>query len=507
MKFVGCVLFAFSWVISPSAFGQEIPATPDVPELSLSQQIQALDLSASADGVDSAVVVQDANTGEVVYARNADALLNPASNAKVLTTLAALSFLTPEFRFKTQLVGGLKEKGDGKKSDSKKKAKENKKNQDIGKILKDGHLEVLALKGFGDPSFTSYRLEAMVRSLKTKGIKSVGEVRIDETYFDGRYIPGHDGGFSQRSFDIGSLFLDDNQMQVVVTPAAAVGEKATVNLDPPLGRDLICEGEVLTQVRGSKVSVRQSGDPLNGLGIAVDGSISVNSAPQSYRMSCKEPGSLAGHRLVDLLQRTGIRCPEEFRLAAAPFQGAVLAEEKSTELEELLRIINKKSDNFLAELLAKVLGAEYGGQPGSTEKGMKAVLRELNATGVDVNGIYMENGSGLSRNTRVKAKTLVTALQKVYDNPRLRENFIESLSVLGVDGTLRRRFRNTELAGKFVGKTGTLRGVSALSGFAFPRSGIGEKTYIYSHLINGYGKGFWQQRQLMNQILEILLNQ
>src|SRR4029453_14482537 len=101
----------------------------------------------------------------------------------------------------------------------------------------------------------------------------------------------------------------------------------------------------------------------------------------------------------------------------------------------------------------------------STEKGIKAILRELNASGVDVKGIYLENGSGLSRNSRVTAKTLVSALQKAYDNPRLKNHFIESLSVLGVDGTLRRRFRHTDLAGRFFGKTGTLRRVNTLSGY------------------------------------------
>ena len=143
MKFTALLMFLFGIAGLGRASAQEF---------GLKYQIEALDLSVSSEDVESAIIVQDANTGEVIYSRNPDLLLNPASNAKILTTLAALSFLSPEFRFKTQLIGDAKPK--------------------------DGHLRALVLKGFGDPSFTSYGLEKMVRELKDDGIRSVGEVRI-----------------------------------------------------------------------------------------------------------------------------------------------------------------------------------------------------------------------------------------------------------------------------------------------------------------------------------------
>ena len=369
-----------------------------------------------------------------------------------------------------------------------------------------GHVSVLTLKGFADLSFTSADLDSMVRDLKSKGVASVGEVRIDENYFDNRGFPGSEGGFRQRLFNVSPLFLDHNEVEVVVTPGSSVGEKASVNLNPPV-ESVDCFGEVQTSQRGGKVSVHESEASPTAFGLDVGGSIAIGAGPQTYRISCDDPGKVVGIRLLDDLRRNGISAPQDFSFGAAPKDGKVLVEKKSTSLGELLPIINKKSDNFLAEQLAKVLGAEYGGQPGSTEKGIQAILRELNATGVDVKGIFLENGSGLSRNTRVKAKTMVSALQKVYDNPRLREQFMNSLSILGVDGTLRKRFRGTDLAGRFVGKTGTLNGVTALTGFAFPNSGLGEKTYILSHLVNGSGKGFWARKALTQQILELLLSQ
>ncbi len=446
--------------------------------------IQGLAAERESYDIQAAWVVQDANTGEVLYARDPEALLNPASNAKVLTTLAALSFLGPDFRFKTQLIGD----GD----------------------FKAGSLTTLTLKGFGDPSFSTERLEEMVRDLRAKGVKSVQRVQVDQTYFDLGEYPGWSEDFRRgeaRFVDkVGALILDQNQMEVVVTPGDSVGDPAQVNLNPPLTA-FFCDGEILTRGRKSQVSIHNNGGGFEGLRLAVAGTIPAGAAPQSYRVACENPGQLAGMRLVDMLQQHGIEAPRQFSLAAAPAKGKVLVEEKSTTLSEVLTVINKKSDNFLAEQLAKVLGAEYAGAPGTTAKGMRAIFRELHATGVDTKGIYMENGSGLSRNTRIKVNTLVGALQQVYDNPRLGRDFIASLSVLGVDGTLRRRFRNTDLAGRFFGKTGTLRAVTSLSGYAFPSSGQGEKAFIFSYIINGSGKEFWQQKQLMQEVLELLLQQ
>jgi len=470
-------------------------------EAFLRAQIEELDLQGTFDGVESSLVVQNANTGEVVYSRNEAALFNPASNAKILSTLAALSYLTPDFRFKTQLIGGS-DRQDPKK---KKKAKQDK-SKKMTKVGKDGMVPILTLKGYGDPSFTSYDLEKMVRELKKKGVRRVGEVRIDETYFDNTGFPGREDGFRQRLFNVGAFFLDQNQIEVVVTPGESIGLPATVSLYPPV-EPLVCEGEILTRARGSKVTVRQAFGFQSGLGLHVSGAVALGSDPQTFSVPCDEPGKVAGQRLLVLLRQFGIEAPDRFRFAPTPDDGKILVENKSTALKDLLPIINKKSDNFLAEQITKVLGAEYFGQPGSTRKGVEAIYRELNATGVDVTGIYLENGSGLSRNSLVKARSLVSSLQKVYDNPRLREPFIETLSVLGVDGTLRRRFRNTDFEGRFVGKTGTLNGVSALTGFAYPITGSGGKLYILSHLINGSGKGFWQRKQMTQKFLELLLSQ
>jgi D-alanyl-D-alanine carboxypeptidase/D-alanyl-D-alanine-endopeptidase (penicillin-binding protein 4) len=107
----------------------------------------------------------------------------------------------------------------------------------------------------------------------------------------------------------------------------------------------------------------------------------------------------------------------------------------------------------------------------------------------------------------VKVKNLADVLQKAYEDNQLHQDFISSLSVLGVDGTLKRKFRGKELEGMFVGKTGTLNGVTALSGYVFRRSAPDRPPFIFSFIANGAGKMFWQQRQLQEKILELLINQ
>src|SRR5690606_17475545 len=134
-------------------------------------QIEELDLSVDSEGVESSLLIQNAMTGETIYSRDEKKLLNPASNAKILSTLAALSYLTPEFVFKTQLLGG-----EDKLEPQTKKKKKKKKIKSY-QLKKYGQLPILTLKGYGDPSFTSYSLRKMVRELRAKGIRSVGEIR------------------------------------------------------------------------------------------------------------------------------------------------------------------------------------------------------------------------------------------------------------------------------------------------------------------------------------------
>jgi D-alanyl-D-alanine carboxypeptidase/D-alanyl-D-alanine-endopeptidase (penicillin-binding protein 4) len=212
-------------------------------------------------------------------------------------------------------------------------------------------------------------------------------------------------------------------------------------------------------------------------------------------------------RLIDELKASGIETPDYLQIAKIPDPHWTVFEEESPPLNEILQEVNKQSNNSVAEQLTVELGAALLGKPGNTEKGIQAVCKLLKGCGIDLGGLYMENGSGLSHQTRIRARTLADVLHTAYQNPKLRGPFLNSLAVLGVDGTLRRRMRGSEMEGYFVGKTGTLNGVTALAGYVFRKSSPRSPPYIFAFIANGRGKAFWQMKVLQNKMLETLINQ
>ncbi|HKX13009.1 MAG TPA: D-alanyl-D-alanine carboxypeptidase/D-alanyl-D-alanine-endopeptidase [bacterium] len=440
-------------------------------------------MAGAAGDVQIGIIVKEASTGKVVYSRDADLPLNPASNTKVLSTLAALSSLGPNYTFKTQFLGleaGKKEKG---------------------------RLRNLTLKGFGDPLLSSDHLETMAAQLKEKGVREIESLSVDGSHFDDGDFPGQmQGRQRDASFNcsVGALSVDHNLLFLNISPGETVGSPALIEIDPPLAGFPV-EGEVLTQRRKGRIVLKNQNGDETDLGVQINGSIALKSEPLRYRISIQQPLHLAAMRLRDALSAQGILLPSETRFDPAPAKSKVLVEHRSLPLSLILQEINKRSDNFMAEQLTKALGAESEGAPGTTAKGVKTILKQLSMLGVATSSVDIENGSGLSKVNRFSAKTLAQALQVAYVDPALRQNFLSSLSVLGVDGTLRRKFRRSDLAGRFFGKTGTLNGVSSLSGYVFPKNSESE-AFVYAFIVNGKGKNFWKEKQRGQAILETLLN-
>ncbi len=444
--------------------------------------IRELVESYSADGVDYAVIVEDLKENRVVYSKDGETLLNPASNMKVLTTFAALAHWGNHYRFSTQLLG------EGE--------------------IKAGTLPHLILKGLGDPTLTSERLSTMAFALKAKGIDRVERLTLDETYFKVSDFPGRfDGRQRDAPFNatVGAISLDDNVLQVEVEPGAKAGGRAEVRLCPDLPGFPI-EAEVSTRGKRPNIVVKNAPSPEE-FQIKVSGNIPPRSGARRYLIAYPHPTQFAGWRLVRSLAEAGILAPAAFQVAAGSRDAKLLVEEKSPPLPEILREINKESNNFMAEQLTIGLGAAVGGEPGDTAKGIRVIHKLLRGLGIDLDGLFMENGSGLSKNTRIRARTLLDVLHQAYQNPKLRETFLSSLSIMGVDGTLRKRYRGSSLEGYFIGKTGTLNGVTSLSGYAFRKSAPNDPPYLFAFIANGSGQGFWKMKELQGKILETLINQ
>jgi serine-type D-Ala-D-Ala carboxypeptidase/endopeptidase (penicillin-binding protein 4) len=278
--------------------------------------------------------------------------------------------------------------------------------------ISDGIIEGnIYIKGFGNPSFCSEDLDKLVTHLYQFGLRKVtGNVIGDDTYFDDVY--SRDDWISE--------------------------ERANVKL-PPISALVIDRNRTI-------VTKKRKGRYRN------------------YFVNVENPPLFAAKKLRQKLISYGVE------VIGNPISGiaddkARLLVESSIELRELLKETNKSSDNFYAECLFKTLGSVYSGQQGNSFFSTQAILNFIEDNSIYSAGTKIVDGSGISRFDQVTAGALVGLLEKVYFNIKQFDDFFNSLSIAGVDGTLKKRLIGTPAENNFRGKTGTLNGVSSLAGY------------------------------------------
>ena len=339
---------------------------------SLDGQLQrALATHSTAPWVSAGLVV-DLSDDATLFERDADVSLEPASNEKLPITYAALNDLGPSYRFRTEVLGEGSRSGD----------------------VWEGNL---VLKGFGDPTLSSYRLGQLADDLWRDGIRRVtGHVVGDESWFDSaRGVTGW-----RLSFYGG----ESPPLSALVVDRAARNGKLVA--DPPLA-----------------------------------------AAAQFYRA----------------LAARGI---ETRGAVARTARGTttVLATTYSRQLWRIVQVMDRDSDNFTAELLLKELGAEKLGQ-GTSAAGARVVEADLAAAGVPLAGVRIVDGSGLSRDDRLTARSLGALLTAIWNRPTIRDAVWRSLATPGTDGTLEHRLLKPPASRLVHAKTGTTDIASALSGY------------------------------------------
>jgi len=277
---------------------------------------------------------------------------------------------------------------------------------------KDGTINGnIYIKGFGNPTFTSDELNDLVNQLFESGIRKItGKVIGDDTYFDNVYSRDD--------------WIND--------------ERANVNL-PPISALVIDRNRtVVTKKRRGKY--------------------------RNYFVNVDNPPLFAAKMLKKKLSESGVEIGEGVISSKTPESTVTLAE-SVIELRELIELINKNSDNFYAECLFKNLGAVYSDEQGNSFFSTQAILSYIEDAGIYSTGTKIVDGSGISRFDQVTAGALVGLLEKMYFNINKYEDFYNSLSIAGVDGTLQKRMIGTAAENNFRGKTGTLNGVSSISGY------------------------------------------
>jgi D-alanyl-D-alanine carboxypeptidase/D-alanyl-D-alanine-endopeptidase (penicillin-binding protein 4) len=395
------------------------------------------------------VYVESIDTGEVILSWNEAEPRNPASVEKMLTTLVALDMLGPAFTWKTEVYA-------------------------LGETT-DGVLEGdLLLKGYGDPYLVTERFWQLLRRIRQAGITTIdGDLLIDDSYFDvGDYDPAAFDREPLRAYNVApnAMLTNFKVVRYFFEPEPATS-RVKVQLDPHLDNILI-----VNQLRITNGSCRGY---QRGITITPNEDVSRITFSGRFPSGCEiyaMDRTALGHNeftygLFNTLWReSGGKLTGDWSNAVAPddVEPAVLFD--SLPLSEIITKVNKHSNNVMARQLLYTLAAETYGPPGTEASGRKVVREWLADRGMDFAELRLDNGAGLSRNSRMTARHLADLLRYAYRSAYMPE-YLSSLSLSGVDGTLSRRFRKGVLTGMAHMKTGSLDHVSSIAGYFQARSG------------------------------------
>lgn len=409
------------------------------------------------------LIVQDLKTEKVLYDHQSQRLFIPASNVKLVTSAASLYILGPHYSFQTRALADGEIKGG---------------------ILYGN----LYLKGFGDPFLVSEELWRLAREVKALGIKQInGDIIGDESYFDAERIgPAWPKGDLLEPYkpQISGLSLNFNTIAFNLSPGSVVGNPVTVSVDP--------EGEYVRLHNEAKTSNGRSHDGLsiyrefreNTDRFLIKGSLPINSKTQKVYKNISEPALYTVNTFFDFLKKEGINIQGRSHLGIAPPSARDVAVHFSKPLSQVIADMNKYSNNFMAEQVLKTIGAETEGPPGTWEKGLRVVSGFLTQVGIPEGKYTLVDGSGLSRLNLFSPGQFLKVLSIMYRDFKLQPEYLASLAIIGIDGTMHKRLKGSPGEGKIRAKTGTLNGAKSLSGYA---EAIDGRTLAFSFIVNFAG--------------------
>ena len=432
------------------------------------------------------VHVVDLAGGVEIFGHEASLPRILASNTKLLTTAAALAELGPDYRFETrfQLRGAV-----------------------VGGVLQGD----VAVVGAGDPnlsgrfhdgdSFAPFRPWA--RELAARGVRRVeGDLYLVNGLFEEpRVHPDwpRDQLTAWYEAPVDALSFNDNCVLVRVRPAGKTGSLARAEVVPAMGHFRFRNtARTVTGRSGHLVVTREAASDT----LIVSGSIGERAGPVDVWVAVYDPPSYFAAALRAAFAEEGVELPTRFRYEHAPLDGAwEIVGTHQSSLSPTLAVTNKRSQNFYAESLAKLLGFKKSGT-GSWEKATDAISGFLVDLGLPATEFRVADGSGLSRGNVASPRAVTQLLAKMYFHPYGRE-FLQSLPYSGEEGlSWRRRLATAPYRGNVFAKTGTLNGVSTLSGYAKAQSG---RVYAFSILLNqsrGSGGAHAAQDRIVRALID-----
>ncbi len=407
------------------------------------------------------MVVQDVSSATPLLNVNPKIPRNPASSIKLLTTFVALDVLGPTYTWPTELYA-------------------------LGPI-KDGVLDGdLVMKGYGDPYLVVEEFWKMLGILRSRGIETInGDLVIDDSHFA---IPDLDpAAFDRQPYRLynvipNAALVNFNAVEFQFAPAGD-GRTVRIRTHPALPNLNITNHLSIKKgpCRGYHFGIKMDiPDPAPADRVVFSGSFP--SACRSYSMhrSVLQPASYAFGTFQQLWGHWGGTISGGFREGLAPPKKRPLVVWRSPPLAEILRAVNKWSNNVMTRLLLYSLAVSKFDPPVTKEQGIEVLREYLKQSGLDDADLAIDNGAGLSRDTRITTELMNGLLRHAYRDPYMPE-FIASMSINGLDGTTRRRFRGQPEAGRMHLKTGRLDDVVAIAGYVVAASGT---TYTVVLLLN-----------------------
>lgn len=422
------------------------------------------------------VIVQGVRSKSARVRLNGGTARNPASTMKLVTSWAALDALGPAHTFKTEIFA-------------------------LGKVSKGVLQGDLAIRGRGDPYLVLEELWKMLGELRRLGIREVrGDLLVDNSlHVLEPNTPGAFDGGTHRLYNVipTALTVNFNATRFIFNPPGALaGERITTV--PGLPNLNIQDRMKRTRSRCNSRNIDVRMQVVNSTDVRFTGSLPAACVNYELSRSTMDTADYAFGAFKSTWAQWGGTITGELKQGTVPAGKKPLMVWDSPPLAELLRPVNKWSNNVMARLLLYAVGTKRKRPPVSRADGAAAVSAHLKQRGLDTSKLVIDNGSGLSRTARVSADFLNALLVKAWHQPHMPE-FISSMSISGIDGTLRTRFRRGQERGRMHLKTGLLKNVISISGYVLAKSGrVYAVTMILNHGRARNGSG----RALQNAVLK-----
>ncbi len=427
---------------------------------------------------DISIYIKEAGKdGKVIASLNADQIRTPASVIKLLTTYASLLKMGFDYRWPTKFY--------------------------TTGTLQNGVLNGdLLVKGFGDPTLNAEDLEKIISEIRGEGIREIrGDIVIDRSYFE---VSDKDSsGFDENLYSAYNAMPDAMMFNERVVTVCVIPKERRVHkkhadesykvVDQLEHVNKPCKGKYSwPSVKIDKSEVIPT--------LLLKGQISKQCGKRNVCKVITKPYKSFYYALKDGLRQEGIVVRGDLKLRKIPLEAKELFTHYSDPLEEIISETSKESNNLYARHLLLLLGAKLYGAPATLKKGRDAITYILDSRGALAEGkLKIDNGSGLSRTSKMNAKLLAEMLDDAYDHYGSR--WMETLSIAGVDGTIKKRFRNTVVKKRAWMKTGTLKRVKNIGGYVKNRAG---KYYTVVIIINS-SKAKYRGAKLQNEIVKWLV--